>query len=211
MAKAPRPGLAKTRLIPALGAEGAAALAGRLLDHALGQALAAGLGPVDLCCAPDAADPTFQRQAGRAGLVLSLQGEGDLGERMQRAFARWLTAEAGVLMMGTDIPGLLAPVLQQAAAALQSTDAVFVPATDGGYALIGLRRPAPTLFADMPWSTATVMALTRQRLAAAGLRHIELTPLPDIDEPADLACLPPGWLQGCLTGCLTGSAPGGPA
>jgi rSAM/selenodomain-associated transferase 1 len=194
MAKAPRPGLAKTRLIPALGAAGAAALAGRLLDHALEQALSAGLGPVDLCCAPDASDPAFQRHAARPALVLSQQSQGDLGQRMQSAFACWLPAQGGVLMMGTDIPGLLAPVLQQAAAALQAADAVFVPAIDGGYTLIGLRQPAPSLFIDMPWSTAAVMATTRQRLAAAGLRHVELAPLPDIDEPADLAWLPDGWL-----------------
>lgn len=192
MAKAPLPGFAKTRLIPALGADGAAALAARLLDHALQQALAAALGPVDLCCAPDAAHPALARHAGRPGLVLSAQGDGDLGARMARAFARWLP-HGPVLMTGTDAPALDAAVLHQATAALQTVDAVFVPALDGGYALIGLRQPAPTLFEGIAWSTAQVMAQTRTRLATAGLRHVELAPLPDIDEPADLVHLPPGW------------------
>jgi len=191
MAKAPLPGYAKTRLIPALGAAGAAALAQRLLDHTVAQAVAAALGPVDLCCAPDATHPALARHAG-AGLQLSAQGDGDLGQRMARAFARWLP-QGPVLMIGTDAPALDTSVLRQAAAALQWADAVFVPALDGGYALIGLRRAAPTLFDGIAWSTPQVMAQTRERLAAAGLLHHELAPLADIDEPADLVHLPPGW------------------
>ena len=124
--------------------------------------------------------------------MLSEQGTGDLGARMARAFARGLP-HGPVLMTGTDAPALDAAVLRNAAAALQTVDAVFVPALDGGYALIGLRQPAPALFEGVAWSTAQVMAQTRTRLAAAGLRHVELAPLPDIDEPADLVHLPPGW------------------
>lgn len=196
MAKAPQAGLAKTRLIPALGAAGAALLAERLLQHAVQQATRAAIGPVDLCCTPDTNHPAFARAASTPGLALSAQAAGSLGQRMHAAFARWLPAAGGVLMMGTDIPGLESSVLQQAAHALRTADAVFVPAMDGGYALIGLRQPAPTLFDDIPWSSPAVMATTRQRLAAAGLQHAELQPLPDIDEPADLAWLPPGWLPG---------------
>ena len=84
--------------------------------------------------------------------------------------------------------------LQRAAEALSHTDAVFVPALDGGYALIGLRRAAPSLFSAMPWSTPAVMARTRERLAAAGLQHSELAPLADIDEAADLVHLPAGFM-----------------
>ena len=76
MAKAPLPGFAKTRLIPALGADGAAALAACLLEHTLQQTLAAALGPVDLCCAPDATHPALARHADWPGLVLSEQGDG---------------------------------------------------------------------------------------------------------------------------------------
>lgn len=193
MAKAPLPGFAKTRLIPALGADGAAALATRLLDHAIAQALAAGLGEVDLCCAPDSSHPVWKPRAGRAGLALSDQGDGDLGLRMQRALERHLSAGHAAVLFGTDVPALDAATLRDAARELATHDAVFVPAHDGGYALIGLRRPAPSLFERMPWSTDQVMALTRERLAAAGLRHAELPPVHDIDEVADLVHLPAAW------------------
>lgn len=195
MAKAPLPGRAKTRLIPALGAEGAAALAARMLDHALTEALAASLGPVTLCAAPQASHPAFAglAQAGRIGIVD--QGEGDLGARMQRAFAHALSRHAGALLIGTDAPALDAAVLRAAHAALTGHDAVVVPAHDGGYVLIGLRRIEPRLFADVPWSTPQVMALTRERLRGAGLRWAELPPLHDVDEPADLVHLAGrGWL-----------------
>ena len=194
MAKAPLPGFAKTRLIPALGADRAAALAERLLHAAVAQAIAAGLGPVDLCCTPDRVHPAFERYAGTPGVELSDQGDGDLGARMARAFERWLASGRRAVMIGTDAPALDAALLARAAQALSDADAVFVPAFDGGYALIGLRRAAPSLFADMPWSTPVVMARTRQRLAAAGLTHIELPAVADIDEPADLVHLPSGWL-----------------
>ena len=95
------------------------------------------------------------------------------------------------------MPALDAAVLRQAAAALSGHDAVFVPALDGGYGLVGLRQATAAalhcLFDGMCWSTPQVMAQTRQRLAAAGLRHAELPALPDIDEPADLVHLPEGW------------------
>ncbi|MEO8805046.1 MAG: TIGR04282 family arsenosugar biosynthesis glycosyltransferase [Burkholderiaceae bacterium] len=194
MAKAPVAGFAKTRLIPTLGAQGAAALALRLLQHAVEQALAAGLGLVELCCAPDQHHPAFASVCDAAGLVATDQGDGDLGARMARAFERRLAADRAVLLIGTDAPALDATMLRRAADALESTDAVFVPALDGGYALVGLRRPAPSLFDTMTWSVPTVMAHTRERLAAAGLRHTELPPLADIDEAADLIHLPQGFL-----------------
>ena len=193
MAKAPVPGYAKTRLVPALGAERAAQLAERLLQHALDAALQARLGPVDLCCAPDPQHPQLQQHRRHPGVVLSDQGEGDLGQRMSRAFDRWWPRAQRVLMTGTDAPGLDASVLQRAATSLDAADAVFVPAADGGYALVGLRRPAPSLFVGVAWSTAMVMATTRQHLAAAGLSHAELETLHDIDEAADLVHLPADW------------------
>ena len=192
MAKAPLPGLAKTRLIPALGAAGAARVAGRLLERMVLQALAAGLGPVDLCVAPDAAHPCWAAWAQHPGLHLSQQVDGDLGQRMAAAFSRVLQQEAGALLVGTDAPMLDADYLRQAAAALSTHDAVLGPATDGGYVLIGLNRPQPSLFADMRWSHDQVLADTRQRLATAGLRHAALPALHDIDEPADLVHLPAG-------------------
>ncbi|MCU0928503.1 MAG: TIGR04282 family arsenosugar biosynthesis glycosyltransferase [Burkholderiaceae bacterium] len=197
MAKAPKPGLAKTRLAPALGADGAARLAERLLDHALGEALAADLGPVELCAAPDAMDPAFARWR-TLPLRWSDQGTGDLGERMARAIDRALAQAPGhtprVLLIGTDAPALDAPMLRTAAASLAAHDAVFVPAHDGGYVLVGVRRLAAALFCGVAWSTPHVMAQTRERLRAEGWTHRELPPVADVDEPADLVHLPPGWL-----------------
>jgi uncharacterized protein len=194
LAKAPLPGFAKTRLIPALGADGAAALARRLFERTLEQALLAGLGGVEVCCAPSAAHAWFAPLANDPRLVLTDQGEGDLGERMARAIERALAQHAKVILIGTDIPALDAAHLRDAAAALDTHDAVFTPALDGGYVLVGLRRPARGLFDAMPWSTGQVMQRTRERLAQQGLSHAEGTPLADIDEPADLLHLPPGWL-----------------
>ena len=98
MAKAPVAGYAKTRLITALGAAGAAALAERLLDQAIAQARAAGLGRVDLCCAPDCSHPAFVRHAGSPDVALSNQGDGDIGARMAHAFERWLALAGRALL-----------------------------------------------------------------------------------------------------------------
>ncbi|HEY0859206.1 MAG TPA: TIGR04282 family arsenosugar biosynthesis glycosyltransferase [Albitalea sp.] len=205
MAKAPVAGFAKTRLIPALGAEGAAALAARLLEHAVEQAVAAGTGPVGLCCTPDVNHAAFVRLAKQHALLLTPQGDGDLGARMARALAHRLAEFERCLLIGADIPGLNATYLRSAADALRTHDAVFGPALDGGYTLVGLRRPAPDLFEQMTWSTPEVMQHTRERLARLGLRHVELAPLADIDEPADLAGLPAAWLA---SGPLPFVAPG---
>lgn len=204
-AKAPVAGLAKTRLAPALGASGAAALAERMLHHALAQAAAAGLGSVELCAAPDATHPALQAAAAAHGAELTEQGNGDLGQRMHRAFARCLRRHDRALLIGTDAPSLDAGVLRRAAQALLDHDAVFVPALDGGYALVGLRQADPRWFDGMRWSHARVMDDTRDRLRAARVRWVELPAVADIDEPADLVHLPPGWLAGlALPGPATG-------
>jgi uncharacterized protein len=201
-AKAPVAGQAKTRMIPALGAQGSAGLAQQLLLHAVQQAAQVPWDALELCVSPDTTHPAFalaqdlvQKSTAtpHSPLTLSPQGDGDLGQRMHRALVRGLSQHAAVLLMGTDAPDLNAAVLQQAAQALQTHDAVFVPAHDGGYALVGLRRPAPELFEDMVWSTASVMAETRMRADQAGLRWCELAPVHDMDEPTDLYHLPPDW------------------
>jgi uncharacterized protein len=194
MAKAPVAGYAKTRLIAALGADGAAALAERMIGHAIDQACGAALGTVMLAGAPDIGHPLFQRLAVARGVELAPQGDGDLGARMSRALALALKTHDRALLFGTDAPAVDAPMLRRAAALLADHDAVFIPAFDGGYVAVGLRRPAPELFAEMVWSTDRVMRDTRERLGRSGLRHAELAPVADIDEPADLAQLPPSWL-----------------
>lgn len=193
-AKAPRAGLAKTRLIPVLGAAGVAGLAQRMLRATLEQAVAAAVGPVELCCAPDRHDDAFIGAARDNPIVLTEQGDGDLGERMARAFERVLAAQPRALLIGTDAPGLDASYLRRAATALEEADAVFGLAADGGYTLVGLQQPAPELFAAMTWSHERVMAHTRVRIARARLRHVELPMLHDVDGPADLTHVPAHWL-----------------
>jgi rSAM/selenodomain-associated transferase 1 len=196
MAKAPVPGYAKTRLVPALGAERSALVAQRLLEAAVGHAFEAQVGPVELCCAPDQRHPAFAGLVATREIHLENQCAGDLGARMLDAFERAGRRMAPMLMMGTDAPALDAPMIRSAAKAFDDpdVDAVFVPALDGGYALIGLRRAVPSLFDNMAWSTSSVMAETRARLVLAGLRHVELPPVADIDDAADLIHLPDGWL-----------------
>ena len=194
-AKAPVAGLAKTRLAPALGADGAAALAQRMLRHALAQATAAAIGPVKLYAAPDANHPLLQAAAADCGATLADQGPGDLGTRMHRAIARHVLRHGRALLIGTDAPALDATLLRQAAQALHTHDAVFVPTLDGGYVLVGQRVDDARWFTGMAWSHAQVMADTRTRLRAAGMRWAELGPVADIDGPDDLRHLPPGWLD----------------
>lgn len=190
-AKAPVPGRVKTRLIPALGAEGAARLARRLLGLALEQARAAAVGPVELCMSPAPGHPDWGDIALPSGIDTSDQGGGDLGERMARAARRRIEAGEPVLLTGTDCPGLDAARLRAAAARLADHDAVLHPAEDGGYPLLGLNTFHPSLFTDMPWSTAAVAGLTLQRAAAQGWRLWVGTTLRDIDTPQDLVRVGP--------------------
>ncbi|WJW76511.1 TIGR04282 family arsenosugar biosynthesis glycosyltransferase [Thiohalobacter sp. IOR34] len=185
-ARAPRPGQCKTRLIPALGAEGAAALQARLLEQTLEAALASGVAPLTLCASPPQ-DPLFARLARRPGVALRGQGDGDLGARMAAAFGQALEAADWALLIGSDCPVLDADYLRSAARALRSgADAVLGPAEDGGYVLIGLRRSAPPLFAGIPWGGESVLDITRRRLDDLGWRRVELETLWDVDRPEDL-------------------------
>jgi rSAM/selenodomain-associated transferase 1 len=184
LAKAPLPGFAKTRLAGALGAEGAAALQARLTARATETARAADVGPVTLWAAPDHDHPAFQTLAALFGVALARQPDGDLGIRMLAALE---AARGPALVIGTDCPALRPEHLRAAADALVGgVDVVVVPVLDGGYALIGMRAPEPRLFADMPWSTAGVMAETRRRLTRLSLSWREPAQLWDVDVPEDL-------------------------
>lgn len=182
LAKAPIPGFAKTRLTPALGAEGAAMFQKALIDRAVETACAAATGPVTLWAAPDATHAAFAALRAR-GVGLMQQVNGDLGARMLAALA----APGGpALVIGTDCPALSAGDLRAAADVLHGADAVVFPAEDGGYVLIGTRRPEAALFADMAWSTPQVMDETRRRLRQAKLTWQEPVTLWDVDLPEDL-------------------------
>lgn len=190
-AKAPHPGEVKTRLIPLLGAAGATALHLRLLEHVLATARTASVGPVELWCAPDASDAALRACAARNAASLLDQGAGSLGGRMARAFQDMLARAPCCMLIGSDCPSLTAADLNQAASVLAHADcdAVFGPAEDGGYVLIGMKRVHPALFADMPWGSADVMAITRERLRRLGLNWQELPLRWDVDRPADYARL----------------------
>jgi len=190
-AKAPEPGAAKTRLIPVLGEAGAAALHRRLVHHVLGIANEADLGPVELWCTPDPAHPFFAGCARSFGVSLHAQGEGDLGERMERALGAALARSARAILVGSDIPALSGRYLRDADAALRAgAEAAIGPAEDGGYVLIGLARRVPELFRGVPWGTPAVLEETRRRVVALGLRCRELPVLWDVDRPEDLTRLP---------------------
>lgn len=193
MAKAPHAGWVKTRLVPALGAEGAARLAARMLRHTLDEAAVAAVGEVELCGASDGGDALLRDAAARVGAKLADQGDGDLGARLARAAQRALLDARAVLILGTDAPALNAATIREAARALADHDAVLVPALDGGYALIGLTRFDPRLFSGIAWSTDRVLAQTRAALSAAGFRTLELESVHDIDEAADLVHVPKDW------------------
>jgi len=183
-AKAPVPGSAKTRLIPALGAAGAARFHARLVERALGTACAASLGPVELCCAPNRSHPFFAECAARFGVALTDQGAGDLGERMHLALAAGLPA----VLIGADCPAMTPDYLRQAANALSAgQDVALGPAEDGGYVLIAANRIRPDAFARIGWGGPDVMEEQRARLREVGWRWSELPPLWDVDRPEDLA------------------------
>ncbi len=184
-AKAPVPGQVKTRLIPAIGAEAAAILAGRMLQRTALEALDSEVGNVELCMDPPSGHPDWMGQV-PFDVIPTSQGQGDLGERLARAARRVLAAGERVILIGTDCPELDSERLAAAAAALESHDAVIHPAHDGGYALLGLGRFDDSLFTGIAWSTDAVAAQTIARIAALGWSlHVGET-LHDIDVPADL-------------------------
>ena len=191
LARAPIPGQAKTRLIPVLGATGAAALHRWLLHRTVATALAADVGPVTLWCAGDPEHPDFEHCRAFGAVAMRPQPEGDLGVRMLAALRESPTETT--LVIGTDCPALTATHLHEAAQTLVVHDAVILPAEDGGYVMIGARSPRPELFAAIDWGTTRVMAQTRQRLAALGWRWDEPATLWDVDRPEDLARLYSSW------------------
>ena len=183
-AKAPIPGEVKTRLVPLLGAEGAARLHAALVRRALATAQGARLGPLELWCAPDVRHPFFAQCRADFGVTLHRQRGANLGERMANAFARSHGEHEALLLIGSDCPALSPARLRAAARALEGRDAVLTPAEDGGYVLVALAKSAP-IFEGVEWGGPTVMDETRRRLEAARLRWKEMPKLWDVDRPED--------------------------
>ena len=182
-ARAPVAGEAKTRLVPVLGAEGAAALQRQLIERTLATACAVPGARATLWVAGDPAHPFIAAMAARFGVAVAAQAGADLGARMHHAF---VAAGTPLVLIGTDCPQLTPGDLAAAAAALATHEVVIQPASDGGYVLIGLARPQPALFDSIDWGGPRVLAQTRDRIAALGLRCALRPTLDDLDTPADL-------------------------
>lgn len=190
-ARTPALGEVKTRLVPALGEEGALALHERLVFHTCNTLVEAALGPVQLWVAGEIAHPLIERCAGLGLEGVHRQCDGNLGTRMAQALERNLVAYRRVILVGSDIPGLDRDYLQAAIRALDDCEAVLGPALDGGYVLLGLRRFSLQLMENIDWGSNRVLLQTEERLDALGWRYRRLSPLADIDRPEDLVHLPP--------------------
>ena len=188
-AKAPKPGFAKTRLIPALGAEGAAELAQQMLSNTLSEALAADIGTVELCSTPKIDDIAWQGISLPVGIEITDQGVGDLGARLARASERAIENVELVLLIGTDCVEMSATLLREAAQSLHEHDTVIHCTVDGGYALLGIKRYSKVLFSDMPWSTNAVASTTIARIEQLGWSLHVGQLLHDVDTPQDLKYL----------------------
>jgi rSAM/selenodomain-associated transferase 1 len=190
VAKAPRAGHVKTRLCPPLTAREAAALGRCFLRDRISQVRnLSGTTPV-IAYAPVRERDVFERLAPDFALVP--QHGHDLGERMRSALGALLrSGHRAAVAIGTDTPTLPPALLQRAVdlAASIDVDVVLGPAEDGGYYLIAVRADYPTLFEDIPWSTAVVLDVTLRRAEAAGLRCALLPTWFDVDTPDDLARL----------------------
>lgn len=191
--RCPEPGTTKTRLIPLLGPEGAAAFQERMSRHALACAIqmAGGRG----------ASLEVRHEGGNLRRMQALlgtqplfrpQGPGDLGRRMAESLRQAFAGGAArAVIIGTDIPGISPSHLTRAFEALSRKDLVFGPAADGGYYLIGaraesFRRGAPYLETQIPWGTAGVLRRSLDAARAAGLTWETLGRLADVDRPQDL-------------------------
>ena len=190
LARWPAPRRCKLRLASSLGAEAAARVQARLTGHTLAVArqLARQLS-IELVLAIDGLAPRAARRLGDqlgVGRIV-LQGGGGLGVRMQRQFQRAATERARrVVLIGSDLPQLELADLASAFAALDHQEAVLGPACDGGYWLIGLRRPEPALMEGIAWGSEQVLEQTLAALARRGLEPALLPWRRDLDRGEDL-------------------------
>jgi hypothetical protein len=189
----PEPGTTKTRLIPHLGARGAADIQRRMTEHVLAQArpLMTSRG-LDLEVHFEGGDTRRMRAWLGDALTFIRQGEGDIGRRMEQAFDGAVDrGRTSMAIVGTDIPDISTALLERAFEMLCQETIVLGPAVDGGYYFIGLPRKvypraARGLFADLPWGTSVVLAESCRRLQRLGLAYRLLDRLADVDRPEDL-------------------------
>jgi rSAM/selenodomain-associated transferase 1 len=187
-AKAPRPGAVKTRLAAALGPDYAAAAARAFLLDTMERCATLKLRRV-MAFAPADAEAEFADLA-RGRFALVPQGDGDLGDRMERVLkGELLDGAEAVVFTGADSPTLPPAHVEQAFAELERADVVLGPAADGGYCLLGCGRRVPPIFGGIAWGTSAVLAQTVARLADPAWRLALLPPWYDVDTPDDWALL----------------------
>ena len=189
VAKAPRPGVSKTRLCPPLTPDQASRLAAAFLHDTLSNVALAGLSP-RIVCRGTTEQQKLRRLVGPQTQV-SIQSGAGLGDALDAAFRQGVAdGFAAVAVLGADSPTLPALVIREAFAALtDDNDVALGPAEDGGYYLLAARRVHPWLFRDMPWSTDGVASETLRRCRALGLRTHVLPVWYDVDDAASLAIL----------------------
>ena len=184
--KEPRPGAAKTRLVPALGPERAAELYRVLAEEEVrGTAPRAGEYTRLFFYSPPEAGPAVAEWL--PGETLLPQRGPDLGARMSAAFDEaFRRGAARAAIVGTDAPFVTRETVLEALGLLDDHDVVLGPALDGGYYLLAVDRPRPDLFQGIAWSTPSVLAATVEKASRGGLRVRRLEPLPDIDTLDDV-------------------------
>ncbi len=186
-AKAPVPGQVKRRLAKDIGEAEAARVYRAMLEYVVAMAVRSDLAPVTLCVTPDSSHPFLQSLSERFDLEVEIQKGNDLGTRMAKALESALESAEYALLIGSDCPLLDEAYLAQGLDALeQGAEALFGPAEDGGYALVGLGHIKPVLFAGIPWGGDQVMAITRQTCRVHDIALKELAMLYDIDGEEDL-------------------------
>lgn len=188
-AREPIAGLTKTRLIPRLGANGAAALASAFTLDTLAKAHATGREIVIAGDAPHGVAQSiyFRRIASMFDATLIDQGDGTLGARMRRSLAPFCAS--GAVLIGTDVPSLPAPILTHSLSLLRQHPVILAPSLDGGYYLVGVRGPLPDIFRGIRWGSARVLAETVGRLRRTRTDYALAAGWYDIDRPSDLLVL----------------------
>lgn len=185
--KAPIAGQVKTRLMPTLTAEQAKDVHIELSQNTFKKVTQQPLCPVQLWCTPSIDHAFFIQAQHDYPLTLWLQQGNDLGERMNHALCTALKSYQRAVLIGCDSPSLNSQDLATAIDALNQVTAVFAPAEDGGYVLIGLNRPQAELFVTMPWGSKLLMAETRARCQQHSIVYHELAEQWDVDTAEDLA------------------------